>query len=124
MARSENGAHPVRRPSGLGRTRACMLRERATAQRLLLTEIFLDPEGGRHGCRPFSDETWMSRQKIRNDLNDRHTPALSRKALSLVTFFVPAKKVTRPHSGRKLCSKTKTTQPAAPANSPNKAPPA
>jgi hypothetical protein len=75
-----------------------MLRERQQ-QQLLLIEILLDPEGGRHGCRPFSDETWMSRQKIRNAVSACRTPAVSRKALSLVTFFVPAKKVTRPRSG-------------------------
>jgi hypothetical protein len=128
MARSENGAHPVRRPSGLDLSKARMRRERATArkQQQLLFRFSLDPKGGRHGCRPFSDETWMSRQKIRNALSACRTPAVSRKALSLVTFFVPAKKVTRPRSGRQLLLKTqtrRTTYAAASSAARSKNPP-
>jgi hypothetical protein len=44
----------------------------------------------------------MSRQKIRNAVSACLTPAVSGKALSLVTFFVPAKKVTRPLAGETL----------------------
>src|SRR5688500_748611 len=119
MARSENGAHPVRRASGLDAVKACVLCERAKAtahhvgchperregsagRRCMdksrsLAAIgdekkgafwkSLDPEGGRQGCRPFSDETWMPRQKIRNALSARLTPAVSGKALFFGSFL-------------------------------------
>jgi len=44
--------------------------------------------GGRPAwCRPFSDETWMSRQKIRNALSACLIPAVSGKALFFGSFL-------------------------------------
>jgi hypothetical protein len=63
----------------------------------------LDPEGGRHGCRPFSDETWMSRQKIRSNLNARLNPALIEEG----TFF-----------GYFLCASKESNSPAQRAKRP------
>jgi hypothetical protein len=54
------------------------------------------PEGGRHGCRPFSDQ---ATDGLSENGDDNPHPLseveLTRKVLSLVTFFAPAKKVTR-----------------------------
>lgn len=54
------------------------------------------PEGGRHGCRPFSDRAMDGESE--NGDGTAHSLSgfdVTRKVLSLVTFFAPAKKVTR-----------------------------
>src|SRR5687768_105441 len=76
-------------PSGSGESKgahAAWKSERATATAVAF-QISLDLKGGRHGCRPFSDETWMSRQKIRNAVSARLTPAVSGKALFFGSFL-------------------------------------
>jgi hypothetical protein len=57
-----------------------------------LTAISLDPKGGRHGCRPFSDETGMSRQKITRDLHAHLALAVSGKALFFGSFLLGQQK--------------------------------
>src|SRR6476659_1096200 len=73
-----------------------------------------DPEGGAHGCAPTSAESRHDCIRLhrystrRRALRARAWRSLVAEALSLVTFFVPAKKVTRRKAAAFDSSKTKT----------------
>jgi hypothetical protein len=68
-----------------------------------------DPKGGAQGCAPFFDQAKDGLSK-----NPRARPdesgGVSRQALSLVTFFGPAKKVTR-RKAEALAWRSKKEQP-------------
>jgi hypothetical protein len=63
-------------------------------QRQQTTATSPDPQGGAHGCAPFSDRAMDGESENPRD-TDVVPFALSRKRLSLVTFFGKTKKVTR-----------------------------
>src|SRR5688500_5068923 len=79
-------------PFGSGQNKGVHAARKSDSTAIALTESLLDPKGGRHECRPFSDETWMSRQKIRNAISARLTPAVSGKALFFGSFLLGQQK--------------------------------
>jgi hypothetical protein len=65
-------------------------------QRKWINERFRKtPSGRRTGCAPSSVEPWMASLKIVEKNQAGELALIGERALSLVTFFVPAKKVTR-----------------------------